>query len=120
MTAVAAFREPGGTNGPFDPDTGTYPTTPHEPYLIRRCRVQALATGANRMDVAEDVVTVAGYLVTVPLDTPGLEVGHLIRVTESGDPLLEVGDLRVDDIVRGSLLVERDLFCTFNESEGDA
>jgi hypothetical protein len=115
MTATIAWRIPGGTKGPFDEDTGTYPTVPNTPYTTVPCRVQAMATMARRVENAEQAMTVAGYLVTVPAATTGIRVGHLGHVTGTGDPDLDGHDLHVDDVVRGSLRFERDLFCTLTE-----
>lgn len=114
MTAAIALRVPGGTKGPFNPTTGTYPVVPHPVYATARCRVQALTNVPRQVDAAEDEVTVSAYLVTVPAGTLGLQVGHVGVVTGSGDALLDGRELKVDDIIRGTLLVERDLLCSLN------
>lgn len=115
MTATVTLREPGGTQGPFDETTGTYPLVPHPPYATVPCRVQAVHTMARRINVAEDVLTVVGYLVTIPAALTGVRPGHLAAVTDSSDPDLDGLVLNVDDVVLGSLRFERDLFCSLHE-----
>lgn len=112
MTASIKLRHPGTIKGAFDDATGTYTQTPNAAYATTRCRVQAMANQADTTQTGEDTVTVAGYLLTVPATTPEVRVGDVGVVTGSGDPQLDGHTIRVGDVVRGSLLVERDLFCT--------
>jgi hypothetical protein len=115
MTAHVALREPGGIQGPFDETTGTYPVVPHPPYATMPARIQAVHNMARRTNVADDVLTIAGYLVTIPAALTGVRPGHLAAVVDSGDPDLDGQVLHVDDVVYGSLRFERDLFCSLHE-----
>lgn len=109
MTATVEIRQPGGTQEWDDASESTV-TVPFAPYATVAARVQALTNDAQVVDAAEQSVTVSGYLVTVPADTSPAR-GHLVTVTATNDPLLEGRELRVTDVVLGSLRFERDLFC---------
>lgn len=119
MPSLVSFRAAGAVKGPFDAETGKWTLTPHPPYAVDvPCRVQALTDDARQAFTAEDTAVVTRYLLTVPADMEdlaGLAVGDLATPTSTGDPLLDGRALRIDDIVRGSLLVERDLFCTLTD-----
>lgn len=111
MTAVVALRLPGWASRELDEESAEYTEVPHEPYFTGPCRVRALG-GADQPVVGDNTYTVGAYLVTVPVEAAEVAEGHLATVTGSGDPLLDGRELRVDDVVRGSQLVERELICT--------
>jgi hypothetical protein len=110
MTATCTIRHPGGTRV-FDAATGLTTTTPLIPFYSGVCRVQALAVGDNRADVAGQQVSSAGYLITVPWSVDEAEVDDLVTVTASGDGSLTGRTLTVTTVQRGSLRFERDLIC---------
>ncbi|GAB2762061.1 DUF6093 family protein [Nocardioides pakistanensis] len=112
-TATVTLRQPGTTTS-WDEANQRTVSTPLAPYATDvPARIQALTNDARTVDAAEQQVTVAGYLVAVPLALDPA-VGDLIQVTSSGDPTLDGRDLTVVDVVRGSLRLERDLFCTLS------
>jgi hypothetical protein len=77
-----------------------------------------MLTGRGDQDAAGDLLHVAGYLVTVPLDgTAEVKPGDLLDVDASytDDPTLAGRSLLVEDVVRGSLEVERALHCTLTD-----
>lgn len=99
--------------GTMDPTTGKYPTSTQTPHYTGSCRVQALTTTSRLADAGERTSTIAGYLVTVPITVAAAVIGHIVKVTNSGDPALDGHTLTVTDVVRGSLLFERGLLCDF-------
>lgn len=113
MTATVALRQPGTTTS-WDEANQRTVSTPLAPYATAvPARIQALTNDAKAVDAAEQQITIADYLVAVPLALDPA-VGDLIQVTASGDPTLDGRDLTVVDVVRGSLRLERDLFCTLS------
>jgi hypothetical protein len=110
MTATCTIRHPGGTKV-FDTTTGLTTTTPLIPFYIGVCRVQALAVGDNRADVAGQQVSSAGYLITVPWSVDEVAVDDQVTVTGSSDGSLTGLTLTVTTVQRGSLRFERDLIC---------
>lgn len=113
MTATAAVRKPGTVQAWSDVEQQNV-TVPKVPYYTGPCRVQALATQAREVVVAADDETVASYLITLTAATE-LAESDLVRVTDSGDPLLDGHSLRILQVVTGSLRFERDLFCTLTD-----
>lgn len=113
MTAAASIRHP-GTVQAWDEETEQMVAVPLDPYYTGAVRVQSLATQAREVVVAADDETVASYLITVTAAAAPAE-GDLVKVSDSGDALLDGRSLRVVQVVTGSLLVERDLFCTFTD-----
>lgn len=113
MTAACSLRHP-GTTQKWSDELEQNVEVPLAPYYADRCRVQALATQARPVVVAGDREMVAQYLVTVELGVEEPAELDLVTVTGSGDPVLEGRTLTVVQVVRGSLLVERDLFCTLD------
>lgn len=116
-TAAVSIRHPGGTQGPFDPDTGTYPSVPFPPHYVDGARIQVLSTQEQEQLVAEDEVTTVAYRVVVDLDTSTeTRVGDVVLVdsldTSIGDPLTVGQELVVRSYGVGSMAWERDLICT--------
>jgi hypothetical protein len=118
MRALVSLRHPGSQAGAFDDTTQQRPDVPLAAYATDvPARVQAQKSTAIRgiVDAAEETLHVAGYLVTLPLDTSAeIKAEDLIQVGSSTDPLLTGRTLRVVDLVRGSERFERDLFCILN------
>lgn len=85
------------------------------PYAIEvPCRAQALTSRSRDVETGEEQVTVAGYLVTLPLGHAAADqaqVGHILTLT-TGDPTLTGRDLHVHEVVHASYRFERDLFCS--------
>ena len=112
-TGECTIRRPGGTQGEFDPETGTYPTVPHDPHHTGKCRVQVQPIFSADRETGGQEVTVAGYLVVVDRDTSTeTAVGDICKMTavdDNGDPALVGRELTVSGVAYGSLAWERDL-----------
>lgn len=94
-------------------------TVPVDPHFIGTCRVQALGNQARDRVIAGDPETVADYLIATEVtdaapDAQPLEQ-QLATVTDTGDPLLDGQTLRIVQVVRGTELFERYLFCTLDD-----
>lgn len=119
LTVGCALRHPGGAKEPFDPVTGTYPTTPNGAYWSGCCRIQvAPIFGGGQEDAATEPVTEVSYLVVVSLDATDpaddIRVNDLLdlgAVDCNGDASLTGRTLTVRSVARGSLAWERDLVC---------
>lgn len=126
MPDRVSLRAPGGTGSGWNETEKRTDVTPFTPFATDvPARIQALTerrgAGAEQT-TADDLVRVAGYLVSLPLTADGVddvvvdgESDTLIDVTTSADPLLAGKTLRVADIVRGSSRFERNLLCTLND-----
>lgn len=112
-TAACTIRVPGTVQG-WDDTTEQNESTPNAAYYTGSCRVQSLATQARQVTVAGDPETIASHLVVVPA-TISPATNDLVKVTASGDTLLDGRVLRVVQVVYGSLRFERDLFCVLND-----
>ncbi len=112
MTASAAIRHPGTTQAWSD-EAEQNVDTPNAAYYTGTARVQVLSTQARPIITVGDREVVAQYLVTVPATVDPTEL-DLVTVTDSGDPALDDQTLLVGQVARGSLLVERDLFCALD------
>jgi hypothetical protein len=116
-SASITIRRPGGTKGPFNETTGTYPITPYAPHYTGTARIQRLSTEAQEQLVAEQQITTAGYQITTDLAADGCDVNDLVHVTavdDNGDPDLPGTDLQVHSIGSGSLAWERVLIASIN------
>lgn len=117
LTATVALRHPGVTKT-WNSTSRRTEYTGGAPYATAQpARIQAQTSRAVQPgeESAEETLQVAGYLVTLTLDRTAdkePEVGDLVDVTASDDPLLTGRALRIHDVVRGSLRFERDLFAT--------
>jgi hypothetical protein len=98
----------------FDPDTGqtAYPA----PAAVWQgwARLQRMAQQEVTRSVGDRQVVIRGVTVSIPVDTPQVQVGDEVRVlayrdTGSGDPWLAGRPLWVHDVRPGSLLWQRDL-----------
>lgn len=121
--ATVQLRRPGGTQGDFDPDTGTYPTVPHEPYYTGAARIQVLANQAQQHLVAEQEISLLAYAVYLEHTVSGALRSDLCTVTavsDNGDPELVGRTLIVEAIERGSLQWQRHLVCIDNLETQDA
>jgi hypothetical protein len=94
----------------FDPGTGEYTHPTGATVYTGPCRVTP--TRGERVVVAgETTVTLRLFDVTLPWDTTGVEVHHLVTVTQSGDPHLTNRQLRVVDVQGMSEAAYRRLVC---------
>ena len=81
------------------------------------CRVQRL--GPERVtSLAQQQAVFADYLVAVPYGDDDINVGDIVRVTTSLDDMLIGRRLRVSHVMVGSLVWERDLYCTDDMAGG--
>jgi hypothetical protein len=117
-TGTVAWRKPAGTKGAFNGATGTQAATPATAYFTGSARIQALAEAGATSETGGQQVTITGYLVTVAWDaTDQFEVddlGEVAAVDANGDPGLVGKTLIVKSVARGSLVWERDLYCTLD------
>lgn len=126
-TATVTLRRPGGTQGAFNPTTGSYPNTPFPAYYTGPARVQILTPNETDRLSGEQQVSTLGYAVTLDhtLDDSltAVQIDDLCQVTEvddNGDETLIDRDLVVYAIVRGSLHWERRLLVTDNLENQEA
>lgn len=115
MTGVADVTRSGGP-GTFDRATGT--TTPAariDVALAQPVRVQRMPARVIPETVADQDVTAAHYLVTLPWPNATLLVDDLITLTACEDPALVGPPLTVTDVMKGTLLFERDVLCIDNQ-----
>lgn len=75
-------------------------------------RIQRLLT-ERELEAGEQDVTTRRYLVALPHDTT-VALGSLLKVIDSGDPLLDGRYLSVVDAQGGSLRIERHAVCVDN------
>lgn len=111
-SAAASLRHP-GTTQTYSDELEQNVETPLAAYWTGTVRVQSLYTQARPVVVVGDREVVAQYLVTAPVAVVPDEL-DLVTLTDSGDPALDGRTLTVLQVVRGSLPVERDLFCTLD------
>lgn len=115
FTATCEIREPGGTEGPLDRETGLRPLAPHAPHYTGGCRVQVAPMFSGEREAAGQEVTVVNYLVVVELAaSAATATGHLVTFTDvddNSDPTLVDRELTVTGVASGSLAWERDLTC---------
>lgn len=79
------------------------------------CRVQSLSSGEATRTLGDQAVARTAYLVVLERDATELQVGAVVDVYESGDPLLADATLTVRQPITGSLRWERDLLCVSDE-----
>jgi hypothetical protein len=88
---------------------------PNEPYAADiPARIQALSGQARVIQLADDTEVIVDYLVVIPARYAP-KSGHLVDVTDSGDPALDGRALRIEKAVTGTERFERDLFCTLDD-----
>ncbi len=115
--ATVTLRRPGGTQGEFDPGSGTYPTTPHPAYYTGAARIQ-LPGDADRVRMAaEQEVSTQAYAVMLDHAVTGMQLDDVVTVTavdDNGDQWLVGREMSIETIEAGSLHWERRLLCTDN------
>lgn len=124
MTGVCDILLPNGPQ-PYEPDPFWQPWATTDTGVP--CRVQDSASSRQGgIIVADQSTTTRQYLVTLPLDRARQiragEGGHIIRVTGyrpgyAGDPALIGRELRVAQVMLGTLQWERDLVCVENTTQ---
>lgn len=112
-TAACVITRPSTEAGVFDPVTGKTTLLPPVTVYTGPCRVQSATSLQPSEEVfAGESVQVVDYRVTLPWPVDGLQVDDRVQVTESlEDPSLLAVELRVRQIVRGTLAWQRDLIC---------
>lgn len=117
----ATCRITTGGAGGWDPTGGATPGTPTTLYE-GPCRVQAQPRNQADRDAADQLVTIAMYLVALPASCPGVPVGDqgakvtILTVDDNGDAELVNETLTVAHDPHSSLRWERDLFCTLDQT----
>lgn len=120
--ATISLRRPGGTPGTFDPETGTKPITPFDPYYTGPARIQVLPALEQERVAGEQEITTLAYAVELTHDVTGMQLEDVLTVTamdDNGDADLVARELTVRAFESGSLHWERRLICTLNlETQG--
>lgn len=111
-TAACTIRHPGSASA-WDAATEQMVNVPNAPYYAGSCRVEELDTQARQVVAADDPETIARYSVVIPAAELGA-IDDLVRVSGSGDALLDGQTLRVVSIELGSARFERVLYCVLN------
>lgn len=113
MPDVCEIRHPGGAAGAFNPDTGSTPTTPNQPFYDGACAAQDDPAAARELLVAEQEVALGVTVVRVPWDVTEVAEGDLVTVTVSADPVLAGrGEMTVQKVQASSFATARRLICT--------
>jgi hypothetical protein len=99
------IRQPGSTAF----DAGTYTSTTGAVVYEGPCRVHPQGRSDAVVQAGEEPVTQRTYDVTLPSSASGIEVDHVLTVTESADPDLVGRPLRVRDAKVASVHVQRRL-----------
>ena len=113
--ALAVRRD--ATTQAWDDDAEEMVTVAAAAHFTGTCRVQALGNQARDRIVAGDRETVADYLITTEVTDGAAQPveQQLATVSGSGDPLLDGQTLRIVQVVRGTELFERYLYCTLDD-----
>lgn len=108
MTARLRLSKPARL-GTRDPVSGATPELPPQPYYEGPGRVQS--QGGGTPAETERRVTVGPYLVAVPVDLGGWEpeIGDLVDVLDTDDPLLLGERLYVTQVPAASIVLQRNL-----------
>lgn len=100
-----AIRHPGSTVFA----DGNYTTTPGAVVYEGPCRVHPQGRSDTVVQAGEEPVTQRTYDVTLPSSASGIEVDHVLTVSESADPDLVGRPLRVRNVMVASVHVQRRL-----------
>lgn len=115
MTATVDLRLPGSTTEWSEEQQQTV-SAPLAPYGTDvPARIQAVTSGATAVEAAGETLTVRGYLIGMPSTVTTIAPEHLVRVKTCDDASLVGRDLSVTDVLRGSLIWERDVFAALND-----
>lgn len=115
MKARCTITRAGTGPGTYNESTGkTDPPAPTPVGTAQRCRVQARAATDRVAKVGDQLLTLRGYLVSLPHDAPDVHVDDLVTITAADDALLVGRVLKVLDVVYASEQWERDLTCEDN------
>lgn len=110
-TATITFRRFTGTTT-FDAATGSS-TRASIVVFTGEVRIQEHQVTAHAIVAAAERITTHHYQVSGPVEMD-LEIDDVGTVDAANDPSLVGREFRVVDIQRGSLLFQRDVFCTDN------
>ncbi|WP_431935798.1 DUF6093 family protein [Micromonospora sp. RP3T] len=110
MTARVRLSKPARL-GTRDPVSGATPEVPPAPYWEGPGRVQARGGAGPAENPAEREITVAPFLVAVPVDLGGAvpEIGDVVDVLDADDPLLPGARLFVTEVPAASIVLQRNL-----------
>lgn len=120
------LSRPGTAAGVFDPATGS--KSPGEPDLVLYegpARIQALRTTREEALTGEQSVPVATYLVQINFDADPTRVGskgdkaEVLEVSSNGDPQIVGRKLYVERVLFGSLMWERNIYCSDDEARNN-
>jgi hypothetical protein len=112
MRARIAFTRAGTGPGAYNEGTGKTDPPARVPIGgALPCRIQPRAAADRIARVGDQLLTLRGYLVTLPHDAPDILVDDLGTVTAADDALLVGRVLKVLDVVYASEQWERDLTC---------
>lgn len=92
--------------------TSVTPPAPYASNLAARITSQISRSRDSDVDIAEETLTVAQYVVSVDHDVEPFEGDEVTVTSCPGDLALQGRTLQVQSVVRGSNRLERDLFCT--------
>lgn len=109
-SATITIRHPGAVQAWSDEDDQMVETT-IDPHYTGPARIQIGGTQPRSVTAADAPVTTSGYLITVA-DCDTVTERDIVTVTACDDNTLVGRNLIVGQVAHGSLLVERDLFCT--------
>ncbi|MBM0237735.1 hypothetical protein JNW88_12210 [Micromonospora sp. ATA32] len=113
MTTTGRLLRPDET-GTRDPVSGR--TTFAEPALVWEGSARLRANTGTPTVQADRIVTVGGYLLVLPADTPVPHVRDVWEVGDcDGDPSLAGARLRVVDVPRSGLSWQRNIGCDIEE-----
>jgi hypothetical protein len=113
MTATVTITRPSTAPAVLNDSTGDV-TRPDPTVLATEipARIQAAAASDRVTPAGGQQVTQRDYLVTLPLSVAALEIDDAITVITANDPHMPGRTLRVTDIVHGSEVWQRDVFCS--------
>ena len=109
-TALCEIRKP-STLGSLNTTTGQHAVTPGVLVYSGKCRVVRLAQADRQERVAEQLSSLADYMVTLPTIAIGIRPGHKVTFTAGDDADLLDLTMTVVATVTGSHIWERDVFC---------
>lgn len=112
MVDTCTITRPGAGAGVFDPVTGQTAPAAASALYAGRCWTKTRDVGAQAQQVAGQAVTEMAYVVSIPWDTTGIEVGDRVTITGSTDPGAVDRVLVVRSVEASTFMTARRLTCT--------